>query len=248
MKIAMMQPTFLPWQGYFALIDSADIFIILDDFQYSAQSYHQRNRLFINSNIAGWYTIPVIKSFKSQLNETKILDDGSWRRKMWARIQNNYQKTQYYDTYKDWIKEWLINDSINNSLSEFNTKFILKTCKLLGINTIFRYSSNYPIKKHKSEHLLELIRANNCNEYLSAKGSFPYMYSEGIFPISDVKVSFLNYQLIKYKQYQSNEVFVPSLSILDALFNIGSCETYNLIRKGTRWNTWDEMVAINEGI
>ena len=167
---------------------------------------------------------------------------------MWARIQNNYKKTQFFGKYKDWIENWLINESTTNSLSEFNTMFILKTCKLLGIDTIFKYSSKYPSTKHKSEHVLELIRANNCNEYLSAKGSFTYMYSEGIFPIKEVKVSFLDYKLNEYIQYQSKDVFVPSLSILDALCNIGPEETYELIKKGTRWNTWDEMVSLQDRI
>ena len=73
MKVAMMQPTFLPWQGYFELIYQADCFIFLDDFQFSVQSYHQRNRLFVNRDQVGWYTVPVKKS-NAFLRKTKTED------------------------------------------------------------------------------------------------------------------------------------------------------------------------------
>ena len=74
MNVAMMQPTFLPWQGFFSLVYQSDAFIFLNDFQFSFQSFHQRNRLFVNQNQVEWYTAVVDKktSFLRPLNETKM--------------------------------------------------------------------------------------------------------------------------------------------------------------------------------
>ena len=67
MNVAMMQPTFLPWLGYFQLIYKSDIFIFLDDFQFSVQSYHQRNKLFVNQDQVDWYTVPIKKPMHLEL-------------------------------------------------------------------------------------------------------------------------------------------------------------------------------------
>ena len=62
MKVAMMQPTFLPWQGFFALISACDRFVLGDDYHYSAGSFHQRNRLFRNVDEVAWFTVPMQKN------------------------------------------------------------------------------------------------------------------------------------------------------------------------------------------
>ena len=81
-KVAMMQPSFLPWQGLFELIYKSDKFIFLDDFQFSVQSHHTRNKLFINKNKVDYYNVPVQKSkfFEANLNVVKPVDNNQWKK------------------------------------------------------------------------------------------------------------------------------------------------------------------------
>ena len=244
MNVAMMQPAFMPWQGFFELIYQSDIFILLDDFQFSVQSYHQRNRLFVSKEKVDWYSVPIqtSTSFKSPLNQTKTNEMIFWRRKMWKRIKYNYSKAPFYTKIAPHIEKWLL--SSVESLAAHNIDFIILVCDLLDIQRDFRFSSQCPSKLRRSERVLELLRWCHATSYYCAHGSFLYMLEDGVFPISDINVLFQDFQSKPYTQIGS-ETFVPNLSILDALMNIGPEATAELIKNGTqKWLTWDEMVEV----
>lgn len=247
MNVAMMQPGFIPWQGLFELIYQADCFIFLDDFQYSVQSWDQRNRLFINKNQVGWYTVPVEKdSFKAPLNKAQINQQIPWREKMWARIENNYGKTKFFKEFSPDIKQWLLTPQ--NVLAAQNITFICMICDILGINkTEFKMSSQCSSPARRSNRVLELLRWCKADSYLCANGSFAYMLEDGLFPVEDIKVEFQNFVPQPYLQKGSTADFFPFLSVLDALFNIGPENTLELIKNGTyKWLTWDEMKIQSE--
>jgi hypothetical protein len=243
-NVAMMQPSFMPWLGYFELIYKSDTFILLDDFQFSVQSYHQRNRLFVNKGQADWYTVPVKKSssFQMPLNNTQINEDIPWRIKSWKRIQQNYGKTQYFKAYEASIEQWLYSPAGN--LAEQNIAFIKLICEILGIERVFLKSSEFSSKKQRSEHVVELLQWANASSYYCANGSFDYMFQDQVFPISDVKVLFQDFTPKPYPQVGSPDKFIPYLCVLDALFNIGPDKTLTLIKEGTsEWLTWEKMVS-----
>ena len=245
MKVSMMQPSFLPWQGYFELIYKSHVFIFLDDFQFSLQSYHQRNRLFINKDQTGWYTSHIDKkaSFKKRLNETRFNENFPWRSKLWARIKSNYSKTPNFNTVAPFIESWLLKRY--NSLAEQNIEFIKYVCQSFGWNSTFSLSSLHPSEKKRSERVVELLHTYNGTTYHCAHGSFDYMYEDGVFPLDDIEVVFQNFIPTPYKQVQS-EQFVPYLSVLDALFNSSSGATAALITNGTKnWLSWQEMVSLS---
>lgn len=242
MIIAMMQPSFMPWQGYFELILKSDTFIILDDFQFSVQSYHQRNKLFVNKGQVDWYSVPVNKraSFQCPLNATKIDESLNWRKKMWKRIQNNYSNAPYYQTLAPWLEGWILEPK--ESLASQNYQFIKFVCDALEYRGEFIFSSEYPSKKVRSERVAELLYISRAKEYLCAKGSFDYMLSDNIFPMAGVNTFFQDYEPIVYPQVGSKGEFIPYLSVLDILMNIGPIKTREHIINGTRkWLTWDEM-------
>jgi len=244
MNIGMMQPTFLPWLGFFELIYKSDVFIFLDDFQFSVQSYHQRNRLFVNKGQIDWYTVPVRKSlsFQMPLNKTQINEDTPWRIKSWKRIQQNYGKARYFKAYEAAIGQWLLSPAQN--LAEQNIAFIKMICEILGIHRIFLQSSVHSSQKQRSERVLELLRWSDAHCYYCANGSFDYMFQDQIFPVSDIEVLFQNFNPKAYTQVGSPDNFVPYLCVLDALFNVGPDDTAELIKEGTKeWCTWEMMVS-----
>ncbi|RJO61831.1 hypothetical protein C4544_01760 [candidate division WS5 bacterium] len=244
MNIGMMQPTFLPWLGFFELIYKSDVFIFLDDFQFSVQSYHQRNRLFVNKGQVDWYTVPVQKSvsFGESLNKTLINEKTPWRTKMWKRIQQNYSKASYYSLVAPHVQVWL-NETVD-SLATQNESFIKLVCYLLGLRREFLRSSQFTSVAQRSERVLELLRLNNAYTYYCARGSFDYMLGDGVFPQNDVTVLFQDFQPKTYSQVGSPGNFIPYLSVLDALMNVGPQQTAELIFQGTpKWLSWGEMAA-----
>ncbi|MCX9081611.1 MAG: WbqC family protein [Candidatus Methanoperedens sp.] len=245
MKVAMMQPAFIPWQGFFELIHNSDVFIFLDDFQFSAQSYHQRNRLFVNKDRIDWYIVPVQKSisFKLPLNQTITNETTFWRKKMWKRIQQNYSGAKYYYEFAPFIEKWL--STPMESLAAQNIAFIKYVCEQLDIRPEFRLSSQYPSGSHRSVRVVELLRSCHADSYFCAKGSFLYMLEDGIFPLHDIAVFFQDFQPGSYQQIGSPGKFIQHLSIIDALMNIGAEGTAELVKKGTRkWLTWEEIIAL----
>jgi len=244
MSISMMQPTFLPWQGLFELIYKAEAFIFLDDFQFSSQSYHQRNRLMINDNNAGWYTVPINKknSYKKPLNETIINESTPWRKKIWKRIKLNYSKTKYFHEVEPLIEKWLF--STYKSLADQNMTFIKNICEAFDWNINFIYSSSYPTIKKRSYKVLELLRHFKAKQYYCAHGSFMYMHEDNLFPVNDIEILFQNYIPKQYHQFFKND-FISNLSVLDALFNVGFDKTADLIVDGTKkWLSWQEMTSM----
>ena len=239
-----MQPTFMPWQGFFELIYQAERFIILDDFQFSVQSYHQRNRLFVNKGQVDWYSVPIRKSlsFGEPLNKTLINEDIPWRLKMWKRIEQNYSKASYHSLISPLIKEWLF--ETGDSLAAQNIAFIKLICNILGLEKEFLLSSNFPSAAQRSGRVAELLMLHTADNYYCAKGSFGYMLADGLFPLKNVTVLFQDFQPRPYPQIGSQNDFIPYLSVLDALMNVGPEQTMELISHGTaKWLTWDEMVA-----
>jgi hypothetical protein len=243
MKVAMMQPAFLPWQGFFELIYKSDRFLILDDFQFSVQSYHQRNRFFVNKGQVDWYTVPVQKceSFGMALKDVRINDYAPWRVKMWKRVQQNYSKASFYSLIAPRIQEWLFKKV--DSLAAQNIAFIKLACDILHLKREILLSSQFPSAAKRSERVAELLRMNSADSYYCAKGSFDYMLADGLFPLSNVIVYFQDFTPKTYPQIGSPNDFIPYLSVLDALMNVGPERTVDLIAHGTtKWLTWDKMM------
>lgn len=244
MKVAMMQPSFLPWQGFFELIYQSERFIFLDDFQFSVQSYHQRNRLFSNQGQINWYTVPIQKSssFKLPINEVMMVETIPWRSKMWKRIRQNYSRAACYDEIAPSIEKWLMSPA--RSLAENNLNFIMTACRMLGLERDYRFSSQLPSDKRRSERVLELLHRCEADRYYCARGSFDYMLEDGFFPVDGIDVFFQDFKPKAYPQVGSEEAFHPYLSILDSLMNIGPTQTMELIMNGTEvWRSWDDMIA-----
>lgn len=246
MQVSMMQPSFMPWLGYFELICKSDQFIFLDDFQFSVQSYHQRNRLFIDKEKSDWYSVPIMKSvsFQRPLNKTVINETSPWRTKMCRRIENNYSKAEFYGQIFPEIKKWLLTK--HGSLAAQNIALIRTISSLLGFNQEFLLSSEFPSDKKRSDRVLELLEWRQATCYLCARGAFDYMLEEKIFPVEHIDIRFQDFAPKEYYQIGSPNNFIPYLSALDALMNIGIEGTAELIKHGTKkWLKWNALTEEN---
>ena len=229
MKIAIMQPTYLPWCGYFALIDYVDYFVFLDDVQFSKRSWQQRNKIAFNQQ-PKWLTVPVLtKNRRSQLlNEVKIDTAQDFRTKHHAIIEQAYRGASQYSEVKSMISR-LLNSSEGN-LSNFNIQIIKELCQHLSIDKEFFISSEIPSFGSKADKLLGIVQYLDGEEYVAVPGSMEYMEQSCSFREADIPVHYFEYSHPTYQQ--NTDCFISHLSVLDLIFNLGFCDAKKIIQSG----------------
>lgn len=236
MKCAIMQPTYIPWIGYFGLIDSVDEFVFLDDVKLEKSSWQVRNRIKTAQGEI-YLTIPV-KNTKSRLEltigEAVINDKEPWRKKHLKSIMFAYRKARYFEEVYQFLEN-IINDRTVTFLRDFNIKIIKSISDKIGINTSFKISSELKSKGAKDYRLVSICREIKCKDYISPQGSAAYLEKNtpcGAFGESEISLYYFNYKHPVYHQLYGS--FIPYMSIVDLLFNEGFEHSLNIIRKGEK--------------
>lgn len=220
MLVSIMQPTFLPWVGYFYMISKSDLFIFLDDVQFERRSFQSRNKILVG-NTSKIITVPVNSKnkFNQLIKETEVNYDQDWTKKHLKTIYLNYCKHKFFSEIFKILEEIFIQKE--KQLVNLNTNLIKSICNYLEIKTNFNFSSNFKIKKNKEEKILELIKLSGGTEYLTSPKTKNYLGQNGEFlSKNNIKVYFLDYECKIYDQKNSDE-FIGYLSIIDLLFNHG---------------------------
>ncbi len=240
-----MQPTFLPWQGYFGMVAAADVFVLLDDFQFQRHSFHQRNRIRLADGTETWISIPVAHPRDGEfpiLAEAAPLVDAKWRRRLKTTLDQSYGRTAHHAALRAPIDEWI--DSTWMSVADMNIAFIQLVARLLGFDPLWRRSSEIGSTGQRSARVLDLLRRTAASTYLCARGSFDYMVEDGLFPVDDIEVVFQDFEPQRYPQRRADD-FMSHLSVLDALFEVGPDESRRLVLAGQRaWTPWRAMPAM----
>lgn len=217
-KVAILQSNYIPWKGYFDLINMVDEFILYDDMQYTKRDWRNRNKIKTAQGLK-WLTIPVEVKGKyfQKINETKI-SDKKWAENHWQQIKQNYSKTQYFQEYKDIFENTYVTSTEEN-LSQINYNFIITINNILGIKTKIRWSNEFKLIDGQTEKLLEICKQCHADVYLSGPAAKDY-FNEELAKKENIKVEWMNYS--SYPEY--NQLFPPfehSVSILDLIFNEG---------------------------
>lgn len=213
----IMQPTYLPWLGYFDLIKAADVFVFLDHAQFSKQSWHQRNKIRDRNGVQ-MLTIPVIKESAKELPINNVLIDHAKIPliKHLKSIQACYGKSKNFNEIFPELE--MIYGKKHTKLVDLNIDLILYGCKKLDIVTETVRSSSLNLFKPKVEGIIEICKALNCDHYLSPVGSKEYIEENNIFQENGISLEYQNYHHIEYRQ-MSYEDFISHLSFIDYLFN-----------------------------
>jgi hypothetical protein len=216
-KVAILQSNYIPWKGYFDLINTVDEFVLFDDTQYTKGDWRNRNIIKTKQG-PQWLTIPVKQEKQSQLiNETKI-SDTRWARKHWTTLSQNYSKAKYFERYRDQL-ESLYLALTNEYLSTINHRLITEVNKILSIGTRIRWSSEFDVLEGRTERLLSICEQCGASEYFSGPAAQSYFDIE-LAKRSNIKVNWLNYE--DYPEYdQLHPPFDHRVSILDLIFNEG---------------------------
>lgn len=227
----IMQPTYLPWLGYFDLIDQSDVFVFLDDVQFSKQSWHQRNRIRTPKGLE-WLTVPVRREGRLHLliREVKIVQGTYFPRGHIRGIEFNYKGAPYFDTYFPKLREILTKSG--SQLCELSIRLIRWLASEIGIVGRFEISSALGAQGRRSELMVDICMRVGAEMCLSPTGSATYLAEEHEIPRrNDIEISFQNYDHPKYRQVF--EPFIPYASVIDLLFNEGD-KSLGIIRSGRK--------------
>ena len=219
MRIAIVQSNYIPWKGYYDIINSVDKFVVLDDVQYTRRDWRNRNLIYTSRGLE-WLTIPVETKgkFHQRINETRV-SGNHWARSHWKKIAANYNKARYFDHFSDIFQETYLKAETLKSLSEINMLFITTINGLLEIGTKITQSNSPESVIEKDERLLSICRKEGAQTYLSGPLARGYI-DEQKFKKAGINVEWVDYS--GYPEYkQLHMPFRHEVSIIDLLFNTG---------------------------
>jgi len=227
MKLAIMQPYFLPYIGYFQLINAVDEFVIYDNIQYTKKGWINRNRILVN-NQDQYISLPIKKdSDYLNVNQRILTDDFKKEKiKILNKLKGCYFKAPYYNDIIKLLKDIL--DCSSQNLFEYIYNSILKIVEYISIDTKILLSSSLDcnIEEYKAEKkVLIICKTLNASQYINPIGGVE-LYSREYFKLNGIDLKFLQTEKIVYPQFKNE--FVPNLSIIDVLM-FNSKEEINLM-------------------
>ncbi len=235
MILGAHQPNFLPYLGFFDKLIKSDIFVIRDEVQFVKRSWQHRNRIKINvldengNPRSKWITVPVGRTMLP-IRDIAIKNDVKRGNKTWSinilnQIEDSYCRTPFFKECFPQIKEILLTKYVK--LIDLNMSLINFLKDSLNIEKEFIYASSLNIEKvDANTDLINICKAVKADIYLSGQGAKKYL-DESLFEKKGIKVIYNNFEPSAYKQLGNN--FIPNLSIVDVIFNIGLYETRRLL-------------------
>jgi len=231
-KIAIAQPTYLPWLGYFDLLDQVDKFVLLDTVQFEKRSWQQRNRVKTPGGLV-WLSVPVV--FRGRLGQriadVEIREAEFWRDHL-RTVELNYRRAPFFDEYYPALSELLRSASSGLRLAELSIGLLRWLSEALGIKTPTVRSSELAVEGKRTYLLAEVCSLLGATTYVSPLGSADYLLNElPIMTGRGVSVVFQHYEHPSYRQLYPP--FQTHASILDLLFNEGK-NSLPTVRSGRR--------------
>lgn len=219
MKVAIMQPYFFPYLGYFSLIKNADQFILLDTVQFIRHGWIERNRILKQDD--GWIYIkvPIIKAYgqKTLIKEVKIDNNQNWKHKIISQIQPYKKIAPYYHRVLNLLNN-LFKEEFKD-ITHLNKTSLEMVCSLLAIEKKIDVFSEMDLKikdpKAPDEWALNICKAlHDVTEYWNPPGGIE-IFDKLKYENSGIRLRFLECRLTEYDQKRKK--FEPALSILDVL-------------------------------
>tara|TARA_R110000868_G_scaffold219607_1_gene470719 strand:+ start:23996 stop:24718 length:723 start_codon:yes stop_codon:yes gene_type:complete len=228
-----MQPTYMPWLGYFDLIDQADHFVFLDDVQLARQSWQTRNRIRGADGRELMLSIPVRHGGKLDiaLHEVELDDRQPWRLKHGRSVQQAYARAPFgHAAAAIWTKALELQ---TGRLTGLTCASITQICSRVGITTPLAQASRFTTSADRIGHLIDLCRATGADTYLSPPGASTYLTeadAQARFAQAGIALRFHKYDHPAYAQGPLD--FMSHLGIVDALAHVGVEGMLALIRSG----------------
>jgi WbqC-like protein len=205
-RVAVHQPNYAPWCGYFAKMFASDAFVFLDDAQLpQGRSYVSRVKIASGHDAGQWLTVPVQKGAKP-IREVEFADEP-WAEKHRRTLQNVYGKAEHFAAAMELVDP--LYEPPGTSLAEFNMRLIASVAEYLGWEGEFHRASDHPADLAADERIAQLVSGAGGENY----------QSEAVYVDRGVELEVRVYEPVRYER--SGWDWVGGLSVLDALFHLG---------------------------
>lgn len=216
-SVAIVQPNYLPWKGYFDLIHRVDTFVALDCVQYTTRDWRNRNRIKLPNGDLKWLTVPVAAGRDHLIREARIDYSRDWVRSHLGLIQHAYGGAPYFHLYYPGLEAVL--KRRHEMLVDLDLEVTQLICGWLGIATRFLRSSALEAEGRKDDRLISILKRLNADVYVTGPSARDYIVPDK-FSASGIELVFHDYA--DYPVYdQRSGPFVHEVSVIDLLFSVG---------------------------
>jgi len=234
MIVSVHQPQYIPWLGYFDKIAKSDCFVFLDQVQFKEREFQSRNKIRTKEGWI-WLTVPVISKGKGRqkISEVEINNDFPWCREHLKSLEVSYGGSEFFEEYLPFLRETYSKDW--EKLVDLNVHIIKYLLEQLEIKTPIRFESEIGTSKTSTERIIEICKKLKADTYLSGSGGREYL-KEDVFIEEGIKLIYQDFVHPVYQQrFMKDEGdFMPHMSALDLLFNLGPKANQVLFRKGKK--------------
>jgi len=213
-----VQSSYIPWKGYFDMMQRVDEFILYDDAQYTRRDWRNRNQIKTKDGLL-WLTIPVeVKGRYDQPIKDVRISDVHWADRHFKTIVGAYARAPHFRDYRDAL-EALYRGAVSTRLSDVNRRFLEGIAGLLGISTRLSWSMDYRLPEGRVERLIGLCQQAGATTYVSGPSARDYM-DPAVFAAAGIELAYMDYT--GYPEYpQLYPSFTHQVSVVDLLLNAG---------------------------
>jgi len=222
--VAAHQPHYLPWLGYLDKLAKCDVFVVMDDLQYEAQNFQNRNRVKLNHGPC-WLTVPLLRGDQSDRILDKRIDNTGrggrhhWQQRTWRTLVTHYGRAPYWDRYAPELEEvyarrW-------DLLVELDLRMLELARGWFGIARPIVRASSLELTGARTERLAAMCRAVGATVYLSGRGGSTGYLDTELLARGGVTTLWQRFQHPIYPQRYAGLGFVSHLGFLDCLLNCG---------------------------
>jgi len=220
MNVVILQPSYIPWRGYFDLVRRADLFVFYDDVQYDKRGWRNRNQIK-TPNGKKWLTIPVhsrgAQIDRIPINQIRISWDSDWSKDHFLTLQHNYRKAPFLERFQPLLES--LYQRRDEFLADFTIDFTIALARELGVShTRFMRSSELAVSGEKTERLVNVLQKVGATHYISGPSASNYIKPEK-FAQAGIALEYMEYNYLEYPQLYPP--YDPFVSILDLLFMAG---------------------------
>ena len=217
MVVAIHQPDYISWLGYFYKMSKSDVFVFLDDCQFSNDNMHHWNRLKTPQGSCR-VKVPVEQHLGDPINRVRTRDELGWKEKHLRTVEMNYSRARHFEDFYPCFREMLLSDYPD--LAEMNITINTEIARRFGFTMPLYRSSEMALDTVREERVLDIVEKMGGDTYLSGHGAKAYQV-DGHFSDRGIRLVYTDYAPITYRQLWPKVGFVPYMSVLDYIFNCG---------------------------
>jgi hypothetical protein len=227
MRLAIMQPYFMPYIGYWQLMEAVDAFVVYDRIKYTKKGWINRNRMLLNGD-AATFSLPLAQGSDQLLVSERELAPSFDRRKLLAQFEGTYRRAPQFDALRPWLQDVVLDPA--NNLFDYLWQSIVKVRDRLGLTTRLIVSSEVPHDESlkAQDKVLAICKALGATTYINAIGGLE-LYEREAFAARGVELRFHKASPFEYAQFGAP--FVPWLSIVDVLMFNSAEQTRDFLTK-----------------